>query len=182
VGVSQRSSTAAGFQSFRLLPLPLTEIIFQCPGDGASGAARKALASRARSSPRTEDICCGKWQPFMGNKRLLDVPYPARANKSLFVPTDTDCILAEVPMTTSTGVKKNKPQKLVKKSMRSGGGAYFLPAALTKQAKCRFYRHLHLSSAATELLSEMNYSSCTQGCACPPLPRCRRPALNPAQR
>lgn len=76
VGAAWRSPTIAVFQSFRLLSLTLTEIIIQCPGDGASGAARKALARRTCSPPRTEGICCGKWQPLPGRTRLQEVPYP----------------------------------------------------------------------------------------------------------
>lgn len=99
VGVVWRSSTEAGFQSFRLLLLTLTEIKIYCPGDGASGSFRKSLGRRACSSPRREGVFCEKWQPLLGHMRLQEVPCSMWASKSLFLPIGMDYILAEVPMT-----------------------------------------------------------------------------------
>lgn len=99
VGVVWRSPTEAGFQSFRLLPLTLTEIKIYCPGDGASGSSRKSLGRRACSSPRIEGVFCEKWQPLLGHWRLQEVPCSVWASKSLFLPIDMDYTLAEVPMT-----------------------------------------------------------------------------------
>lgn len=98
VGVVWRSSTVAGFQSFRLLPLTLIEIKIYCPGDGASGSSRKSLGRRACSSPRIEGIFFEKWQPLLGHMRLQEVLCSMRESKSFFFPIDMDYIL-EVPMT-----------------------------------------------------------------------------------
>lgn len=99
VGVVWRSSTVAGFQSFRLLPLILTEIQIYCPGDGASGSSRKSSGRRACSSSRLEGIFCEKWQSLLGHTSLQEVPCSMWASKSLFLPTDMACISAEVPKT-----------------------------------------------------------------------------------
>lgn len=86
VGVVWRSFTVAGFQSFRLLPLTLTEIKIYCPGDGASGSSRKSLGRRACSSPRIEGIFFEKWQPLLGHTRLQEVLCSVPASKFLFFP------------------------------------------------------------------------------------------------
>lgn len=93
VGAAWSSSGVVGFQSFRLVPLTLTEITTERAGDGTSGAARKALARRAGSSLRTEGTCCGKQQPLLGSTKLQEVPYRTRASKSLLLPTHMDNVL-----------------------------------------------------------------------------------------
>lgn len=74
VGVVWRSSTVAGFQSFRLLPLTLTEIKTYCPSDGASGPSRKIFRKKGLLITQNRGYLLWKMAAFTGTYETAEGP------------------------------------------------------------------------------------------------------------